>query len=59
MSLNNKSLSILKTVLDYKLDILLITKTWINDKKSDVLGDLNSNGYTFKTFPGKIAEEEV
>ena len=51
MSLNNKSLSILETVLDHKLDILLITETWINDEKSDVLGDLNSNGYTFKNFP--------
>ena len=51
MSLNNKSLSILETVLDYKLDILLITKTWINDEKADVLGDLNSSGYTFKIFP--------
>ena len=49
MSLNNKSLSILETVLDHKLDILL--ETWINDEKSDVLGDLNSNGYTFKNFP--------
>ena len=51
MSLNNKSLSILETVLDHKLDILLITETWINDEKSDVLGDRNSNGYTFKNFP--------
>ena len=51
MSLNNKSLSILETVLDHKLDILLITETWINEEKSDVLGDLNSNGYTFKRFP--------
>ena len=51
MSLNNKSLSILETVLDHKLDILLITETCINDEKSDVLGDLNSNGYTFKNFP--------
>ena len=51
MSLNNKSLSILETVLDQKLDILLITETWINDEKADVLGDLNSNGYTFKNFP--------
>ena len=51
MSLNNKSLSILETVLDHKLDILLITETWINDEKADVLGDLNSNGYTFKNFP--------
>ena len=31
MSLNNKSLTILETVLDHKLDILLITETWIND----------------------------
>ena len=46
-----KSLSILETVLDHKLDILLITETWINDEKADVLGDLNSNGYTFKNFP--------
>ena len=53
MSLNNKSLSILETVLDHKLDILLITETWINDEKADVLGDLNSNGYTFKNFPRK------
>ena len=37
MSLNNKSLSILETVLDHKLDILLITETWINDEKADVL----------------------
>ena len=51
MSLNNKSLSILETVLDHKLDILLITETWINDEKADVLGDLNSSGYTFKNFP--------
>ena len=51
MSLNNKSLNILETVLDHKLDILLITETWINDEKSDVLRDLNSNGYTFKNFP--------
>ena len=51
MSLNNKSLSKLETVLDHKLDILLITETWINDEKADVLGDLNSNGYTFKKFP--------
>ena len=51
MSLNNKSLSILMTVIDHKLDILLITKTWINDEKADVLGDLNSSGYTFKNFP--------
>ena len=51
MSLNNKSLNILDTVLDHKLDILLITETWINEEKSDVLGDLNSNGYTFKNFP--------
>ena len=51
MSLNNKSLSILETVLDHKLDILLITETWINDEKTDVLGDLNSSGYTFKNFP--------
>ena len=51
MSLNNKSLSILETVLDHKLDILLITETWINDEKADMLGDLNSNGYTFKNFP--------
>ena len=51
MSLNNKSLSILETVLDHKLDILLITETWINDEKADVFGDLNSNGYTFKNFP--------
>ena len=50
MSLNNKLLSILETVLDHKLDILLITETWINDEKADVLGDLNSNGYTFKNF---------
>ena len=39
--------------MDNKLDILLITETWINDEKSDVLGDLNSNGYTFKNFPRK------
>ena len=51
MSFNNNSLSILETVLDHKLDILLITETWINDEKVDVLGDLNSNGYTFKNFP--------
>ena len=51
MSLNNKSLNILETVLDHKLDILLITEIWINDKKSDVFGGLNSNGYTFKNFP--------
>ena len=51
MSLNNKSLSILETVLDHKLDILLNTENWINDEKADVLGDLNSNGYTFKNFP--------
>ena len=51
MSLNNKSLSILETVLDHKLDIFLITETWFNDEKSDVLGDLNSNGYTFRNFP--------
>ena len=51
MSLNNKSLSITETVLDHKLDILLMTETWINDEKADVLGDLNSNGYTFKNFP--------
>ena len=51
MSLNNKSLSILETVLDHKLDILLITEMWINDEKADVLGDLNSSGYTFKNFP--------
>ena len=51
MSLNNESLNILETVLDHKLDILLITETWINDEKSDVLGNLNSNGYTFKNFP--------
>ena len=51
MSLNNKLLSILETVLDHKLDILLITETWINDEKADMLGDLNSNGYTFKNFP--------
>ena len=51
MSLNNKSLSILETVLDQKSDILLITETWINDEKADVLEDLNSNGYTFKNFP--------
>ena len=51
MSLNNKSLSILDTVLEHKLDILFITETWINDKKADVLGDLNSNGYTFMNFP--------
>ena len=51
MSLNNKSLSILETVLDHKLDILLTTEMWINDEKADVLGDLNSSGYTFKNFP--------
>ena len=51
MSLNNKSLSILETVQDHKLDTLLITETWINDEKSDLVGDLNSNGYTFKNFP--------
>ena len=51
MSLNNKSLSILETVLDHKLDILLLTETWINDEKADVLADLNSSGYTFKNFP--------
>ena len=51
MALNNKSLSILETVLEHKLDILLIMETWINDEKADVLGDLNSNGYTFKNFP--------
>ena len=51
ISLNNKSLNILETVLDHKLDILLITETWINDEKSDVLGNLNSNGYTFKNYP--------
>ena len=51
MSLNIKSLSILETVLDHKLDILLITETWINAEKADVLGDLNSNGYTLKNFP--------
>ena len=51
MSFNNKSHSILETVLDHKLDTLLITETWINDEKADVLGDLNSNGYTFKNFP--------
>ena len=51
MSLNNKSLSILETVLDQKLDVLLITETWINDEKAEVLSDLNSNGYTFKNFP--------
>ena len=33
MSLNNKSLSILETVLDLKLDILFITKTWIMMRK--------------------------
>ena len=51
MLLNNYSLSILEKILDHKLDILLITETWINDEKSDVLGDLNSNGYTFKNVP--------
>ena len=51
MSLNNKSLTILEIVLDHKLDILLITETWINDEKSDVFRDLNSNGYTSKNFP--------
>ena len=59
MSLNNKSLSILETVLDHKLDILLITETWINDEKADVLGDLNSSGYTFKNFLGRTVEEEA
>ena len=59
MSLNNKSLSILETVLDHKLDILFITETWINDEKADVLGDLNSSGYTFKIFPGRTEEEEA
>ena len=57
MSLNNKSLSILEIVLDHKLDILLITETWINDEKADVLGDLNSNGYTFKNFPREDCRE--
>ena len=51
MSLNNKSLTILETVLDHKLNILLKAETWITDEKPDVLGDLNSNGYTFKNFP--------
>ena len=51
MSLNHKSHIILETVLDHKLDILLITETWINDEKADVLGDLISNGYAFKNFP--------
>ena len=51
ISLNNTALNILGTVLDHKLDILLVTETWINDEKSDVLRDLNSNGYTFKNFP--------
>ena len=53
MSLNNKSRSILETVLNHKLDILLITETWINDEKSNAVGDVNYNGYTFKKFPRK------
>ena len=52
-SLNGKSSLLMEHVISAKIDLCLITEVWINNTNTEVMSDLNSQGYEFVPIPRK------
>lgn len=50
-SVKNKTASIVDHVLGRKIDVCVITETWLKDKDTVSIAALSPPGYSFKSFP--------
>lgn len=50
-SIRNKTAEFLHHILDSRLDVCMVTETWLNDHNTVSLASLSPSGFNFKNFP--------